>query len=1167
VGSNGNSAKALVGVETMLAPVPLTIFDPPTSVDLANSRVCEIISEAMCEFDLMTIPTTTTTTTTTSKTTDPSQAIVSFYFDDGQQSVGALFDSNANAALEPIVGTRFENMMMAEYQNPNNDGLLDTRILQKTPWPFRLLPMHQSYQAKKLEYPAFFQDDVRAYFVTQNEDTNLVQFSTFYHPLVSSFFRSLNHSGISGLLTLGNQRVTDSPIAFDGYSPDAVQVDSNAKPREDVDFSHAGAYSLYNWELFFHTPFMIATQLSKNQRFEEAQKWFHYIFDPTATDSPDQPTTPGPERFWRVKPFYQQALDGTETLEDLFDKPDALKAQIKEWQANPFRPHVIAKLRLVTYMKAVVMRYIDNLIAWGDQLFRRDTIESINEATQLYILAAQILGRRPEQIPARAKAKVQTFRSLDDSESLNGLANASVAIEGFLSPSVVPPTDDTKPNGMPLMPFFGIPGNEKLLGYWNTVADRLFKIRHCQNIEGVVRSLPTFDSPIDPGLLVKAAGAGVDVASALSDINVVLPHYRFNVMLQKAEALCGEVKSLGSALLSALEKRDAEALALLRSTHETKVLKAVRTVKERQLAEAKEVRAGLDRNKELITLRRDYYRDIAFMNQWETTQLALTGASVSLQAYEATMLTLGGALSLIPNFHLSLPFCMGPTYGGDNVERSIASFSNSVGKVVGILNTIGGMAGTMGGHQRRFDDWKLQERLANKELEQIERQMIAADIRVAISEKELSNHDLQVQNNAEVDEFMRSKFTNRELYDWMVGQISGIYFQSYQLAYDVAKRAESAYRHELGLRESSFIQFGYWDSLKKGLLAGERLSYDLKRMDVAYLDQNKREYEIVKHVSLLSIDPLSLVKLKQTGECFVTLPEALFDIDYAGQYMRRIKSVGITVPCVAGPYSGINCTLTLQSSSIRHGNTLWNNKYARQTDDPRFADSAGIVQSIVTSGAQNDSGMFETNLHDERYLPFEGQGAISTWRIEMPRNFQSFDYNTISDVVLHVRYTAREGGAQLRTVAEQELQTALNDFIRVEGARGLAQMFSLRHDFSTEWSRFLNAPSGTIQSVKMAVTKERFPFLFQGRHIKIKTIEVYVKVKDGFGDHNQSTMRISVAGETLGLDTWSNLIRGSKSLNNVDPGTFTMNAWLNDHDHLNPDAIQDIMIICRYNCS
>jgi len=60
-------------------------------------------------------------------------------------------------------------------------------------------------------------------------------------------------------------------------------------------------------------------------------------------------------------------------------------------------------MRVVAYMKAVVMRYIDNLIAWGDQLFRRDTIESINEATQIYILAAQILGRRPESIPPRAR--------------------------------------------------------------------------------------------------------------------------------------------------------------------------------------------------------------------------------------------------------------------------------------------------------------------------------------------------------------------------------------------------------------------------------------------------------------------------------------------------------------------------------------------------------------------------------------------------------------------------------------------------------------------------------------------------------------------------------------------------------------------------------------------
>ncbi len=59
-------------------------------------------------------------------------------------------------------------------------------------------------------------------------------------------------------------------------------------------------------------------------------------------------------------------------------------------------------------------------------------------------------------------------------------------------------------------------------------------------------------------------------------------------------------------------------------------------------------------------------------------------------------------------------------------------------------------------------------------------------------------------------------------------------------------------------------------------------------MDVAYLDQNKREYEVTKHISLKAIDPISLVTLKETGECLVNLPEALFDLDYAGHYMRRI---------------------------------------------------------------------------------------------------------------------------------------------------------------------------------------------------------------------------------------------------------------------------------------
>src|SRR5207302_11493381 len=135
---------------------------------------------------------------------------------------------------------------------------------------------------------------------------------------------------------------------------------------------------------------------------------------------------------------------------------------------------------------------------------------------------------------------------------------------------------------------------------------------------------------------------------------------------------------------------------------------------------------------------------------------------------------------------------------------------------------------------------------------------------------------------------------------------------------------------------TSIVRFGYWDSLRKGLLAGDQLSYDLKRLEVAYLDGNKREYEMTKHVSLRQVDPLALLQLRATGSCTFTMPEELFDVDGPGHYFRRAKSVAVTIPCVAGPYTSVNCTLSLQNGSIRISTDL-STGYERQgSDDSRF---------------------------------------------------------------------------------------------------------------------------------------------------------------------------------------------------------------------------------------
>ena len=78
-----------------------------------------------------------------------------------------------------------------------------------------------------------------------------------------------------------------------------------------IDVSTSGPYSNYNRELFFHIPLMVATHLSKNQRFAEAQRWFHYIFDPTNNDPSVDPS----RRFWNFLAFRDP--DNSMRIEDI----------------------------------------------------------------------------------------------------------------------------------------------------------------------------------------------------------------------------------------------------------------------------------------------------------------------------------------------------------------------------------------------------------------------------------------------------------------------------------------------------------------------------------------------------------------------------------------------------------------------------------------------------------------------------------------------------------------------------------------------------------------------------------------------------------------------------------------------------------------------------------
>jgi 5-hydroxyisourate hydrolase-like protein (transthyretin family) len=1009
------------------------------------------------------------------------------------------------------------------------------------------------------------------------------QFKNMYHPLVCVLRSILYKDGIPALMKRDTQMQTTNFDFHTHYNPNPQLVPKTfiknpdgtktlSYPIEDIDFNSDGSYSTYNWDLFFRLPLHIAGSLTKNQRFEEALIWFHYMFNPTGALPGN-----GVQKYWVTKPFYlnqetDYIIQRIDTLMYAVSDPlhpnvptgassdpaiRDLEFAISEWRKKPFRPDAVARFRPVAYQKALLMKYIDNLTEWGDYLFRQDTMESVAQATQMYILADKLLGPKPRIIPAAIKQPYETYNQIET--KLDSFGNALIELENILPDLSVLPEGGVELPAPPVtlsMLYFCIPANDKMFEYWDRVSDRLFKIRHCQNIDGVERSLALFAPPIDPGMLVRAASSGLDLSSVLAGLNAPTPYYRFNVLSQKATELAQEVRGLGNSLLQALEKKDAESLTLLRSELELKVLNAVKDIKKLQINESKEQIEVLKRTKKVTEERQKYYSKIQKIISKEQLNLDKLKEANDYQVASQIVRTIAGALRLIPEFHVGASGFGGSPQVVMQLGGSAISTATSIG--ADILNILGSIssyeasrASILGGYDRRFDDWKLQERLATKELASIDKQIAAAEIRKEIAETDLKNHELQIENAKKTDDFMRSKFTNRELYDWMIGQISGVYFRSYQLAHDFAKKAEKCYKFELG-NDDSYITYGYWDSMKKGLQSADALIHDIKRMETGYLDKNKREYEITKHVSLAQLDPLALVRLLATGICDFEIPEVLYDMDHPGQYFRRLKSVSISLPCIAGPYTSVSAKLSMVNNRYRkNANDPTNYAEDVVAGDNRFVYNVGSIQSIATSNAQNDSGVFELNFRDERYLPFENTGAISSWRLELPTEVKQFDYNSISDVIVHVKYTAREGGSSLKNAANSSLKDQLEIIKQGLSQEGLHIALNMKHDMPNEWN--LLKKNGTID---ITLDKSRLPYIAQTFDTaEIESVMFAAKIKN-----NPTTFTVNVDGVATNLARVDELKFCEGINSDIDLDTqFTLSVSNTDKV-----ILEDLLLIVKY---
>jgi hypothetical protein len=335
-------------------------------------------------------------------------------------------------------------------------------------------------------------------------------------------------------------------------------------------------------------------------------------------------------------------------------------------------------------------------------------------------------------------------------------------------------------------------------------------------------------------------------------------------------------------------------------------------------------------------------------------------------------------------------------------------------------------------------------------------------------------------------------------------------------------------------------------------------------MDTGYLAANAREYELTKHVSLALLDPVALLQLQTAGSCEFSIPEAFFDLDYPGHYLRRIKSVSVTAPCVTGPFTGVPMRLTLVSSATRIDPSATGDYPMDATGvDARFQQQVGAVQSVSFSSGREDSGLFTPDYRDERYLPFEGSGAIGNWSLQLTSAVPTFAWTTITDVVLHVRYTAREGGELLKAAALRSLESEL-------AGLPLRRAFSARTEFPSEWSAFLHPADPAESVLSLELSEQMFGYLAQNASLEITNLEVVLLAKDpaGWASTEITIETGSSSSKAATLATSSALYGGQPAASVSYPGGVPPGRWQVSFplDRLGPplDWADDVVWIAAY---
>jgi hypothetical protein len=609
----------------------------------------------------------------------------------------------------------------------------------------------------------------------------------------------------------------------------------------------------------------------------------------------------------------------------------------------------------------------------------------------------------------------------------------------------------------------------------------LYKIHTCRNIAGMERALDPYAAPADTTSGLPTIGPGGQLV--LPGVATLRPTlYRYPAIVERAKQLVHLAGQVETALLSALEKRDAEYYSLMKARQDVQLARAEIVLQDLRITEARDGVALAKLQQQRAQIEADHYEALIEENLTTLEQLAI-GFMVA-----------SGALQLAASVFYSLAAAQQLAWYPGNIDFSpaggLSSTAASVSALAGATSTTASIVSTYASYERRKQEWEFQKALAEHDILIGAQQVDLAEDRVRVVGQERRISEIRQDHAKDTADYLATKFTNVDLYDWMSDILEGVYSSFLRQATAVAKVAEQQLAFERQEPPPAFIQADYWEAPsdlgagvgtngagpdRRGLTGSARLLRDLTELDQYAFETTQRKLQLSKTISLARLAPAEFQRFRESGVLTFATPMALFDRDAPGDYLRLIRQVRVSLLALLPPPQEIRATLsTTGAARTVLGGPVF--QAVRMNYGP---------QSVALSAPRDSTGLFELQAPPELRLPFEGLGVDTSWELRMPKASNLFDYSTIADVLVTIDYTALHSPEY-----RQQVIRALDRRITAD------RSFSFRHQFADAWYD-LHHPDRIVAPMQVHFRTERgdFPPTLDG--LKIQHVLLYVVAAAG----------------------------------------------------------------------